>query len=551
MKLLRTPVVAVVIVFALLAAGAALFLILGPPAPRNVDLEATLTSIDSAIARGSLSTAGELLDGLRNLPATEADLLRLLKRAFAVGSASGDFGVLSRIGGKALSAAARSAPVRAIAALAYLRSGRVAEAEKIMGGGALPAETGALLRGEAILRKGGEWAGADALSRELISLERTKDPEAYAAAAQRTGDKRLSLDAALLAMESGRLDKARSIARSELDDAAFDEPAGAIAYDAGDFGTAIEKLARLDAARPGRAEIGYFLADSYQALGKNEQAEASLLRALQLAPSFSWTPYANLALFAAGRGDAALAGRRLDDGLAFFPASRELRVARARLAAQSGDTANASSILSPLVAEHPDDGEAALLLLDLQAAGLSPEEYRARLWRTFNRIPADLPTFAALSAALIGAHDWEGASVAIRQHVAASGAADEQLLLVEGMVSAMRGDDEGAADAFRRAAAIAGDGVGRFNLALVLLRRGNAKAAVAELSVASEEYARKGNLDERSQVLSRMQTLIGSARLLEGDEGGAREAFTRSLELNPRNLRAGLLLRKLEAGRQQ
>jgi hypothetical protein len=42
----------------------------------------------------------------------------------------------------------------------------------------------------------------------------------------------------------------------------------------------------------------------------------------------------------------------------------------------------------------------------------------------------------------------------------------------------------------------------------------------------------------------------GAARLLDGDIPGAGSALSRARALDPRNLRAGLLLRKLEAGGQ-
>lgn len=551
MKDPRRLVPAVIVIFALLAVGAAVFLILSPAPRGNSDFLSSLPSLDSAIAAGALSTARDLLDGMKDLPSTEDGLLRLLKRAFEVSSASGDYSTMSRLGGKAIAIAGGSARIRALAVLAYLRSGRLAEAEKVIAGGSLPADTGDLLRGEAILMRGGKWASSRPPYRDLLSLEQKKDPEPFAVAADRTGDKRLSLDAALLAMESGSVARAQGIVGTDLSDAAFDEPAAGISYDAGDFKTALGRLTRLDTARPGRAGIALMIADSHQALGRAEEAERSLLRALPLAPALTWTAYANLAFFAMARGDLGLAGTRLKDGLAFFPASRELLLAQARLETRLGNPGSAESILSRLATDNPEDGESALLLLDLQAPGLSPEEYRARLWKDFNRVPADGAIFAALSSALIGSHDWEGASIAIQQHAGAGGSGGQELLLAEGMVAAMRGNDAAASDAFRRAAAIAGDGIARYDLALVLLHRGNGKAAVAELGIAAEEYERRGDPAERAEALSRMQMLIGSARLLDGDESGAREALLRSRALNPKNLRAALLLRKLEAGRQQ
>jgi hypothetical protein len=270
---LRKLVPAVVVVFAFLAAGAALYLIWNPAPPsRQNDLQSTLRSLDAAISAGALPSARDLLDGMKSLPSTEDDLLRLLKRAFEVSSATGDYGTMSRLSLRALSAAGGSARIRAIAVLACLRSGRLAEAEKVIAKGSLPAAEGDSLRGEAILKRGGKWDAGEPLYRDLLALEQKQTAEAFAAAARRTGDARFSLDAALLAMESGSAAKAHGIAGSELGDAVFDEPAAAISYDGGDFTTAIERLKRLDAARPGRADIALILADSYQALGMTADA---------------------------------------------------------------------------------------------------------------------------------------------------------------------------------------------------------------------------------------------------------------------------------------
>jgi Flp pilus assembly protein TadD len=289
------------------------------------------------------------------------------------------------------------------------------------------------------------------------------------------------------------------------------------------------------------------MADASQALGDSAAAERRLLLALVQSPTLSWTPYANLASFALARGDADLAARRLEDGLAFFPRSRDLRQAQARLAVLRHDEGKAVQVLSLLVAENPTDGTASLALLDLQAPRLSPEQYRVRLWKIFDRVPSDRGVFSALSGALIAMHDWEGAGIALGQHEAAAGPPDSGVLLVKGLVAAMEGNDAAALDAFRRSASLARDGRARFDAALVLLRGGNARSALAELAGAEDEITRHGGLAEKDEARARIALAVGSAYLLDGDRGGARTALARAIALDPKNLRAGLLMRKLEA----
>jgi Tfp pilus assembly protein PilF len=513
-------------------------------------MQSQLSAVDAAIAGGYLTTARETLASMRPFPTGEEEALRLLKRAFAVANGTGDYSLLNDMAGTALASHGRSARIRAVAAYAALRAGRLSAAEKSLGNGPVPPEAGDMLRGESILRRGGTWAGSDSLTRDLLSLEKKQDPSAYVETALSTGEKRLSLDAALLDMEAGNVTQARTIARTDLAGSLFDEPAAYILYDYGDSAGAIERLARLDASRPGRPEIQLLIADAWQGAGNSEQAEKWLLRGLPLAPGLSWTPYVNLALFALQRGDMTSASKRLADGLAFFPRARSIRMAQARLAIRAGDTPAARSLLAALVQDNPADSEASLLLLTVEAQGLTPEAYRARLWKLFNRVPSDVSVFNALSTALLAAHDWEGAGIAIGQHQASRGEPDKDLLLVIGMVAAMQGADSRAREAFRASADMAGDGRARYDLALILLGQGNAQEAKSELETAMEECRRKGDPADQASVLSRMETLRGTAFLMDGDTEGARAAFVRAIQRDAGNLRAGLLLRKLDAGGQ-
>lgn len=545
-KLALAALAAVLVV----GAGITLVFFLRPSHAREPAFEAALSAADVALAGGYLPAAREALSAVPALPNDEEDLLRILKRAFAVSSGSGDYSFLADMAGRASRANTRSARIRAVSAYAEMRTGRVAQARQILSRGRLPADIGDLLRGEVILRTGGSWQGSDGLTRDLMRLESSRNPAAYASAALRTGDRGLSLDAALLHMAQGSPGAAGQIVLSALVDAPFDEPASFILYDAGDFKGALSRLQRLNGARPGRAAIELFLADIYQSTGSGADSERWLRNALPLAPAASWTEYLDLAWFASGRGDTAQGLRLLADGKAFFPNNRGLRIAEARLALAAGNVERSLSVLSALVAANPADAEAGLFLLSLQASTMSPEAHRARLWKLFNRVPENVEVFHALCMSLLAARDWEGAQVAVSQHEAAGGTKDGGVSLVAGLAAAMKGDDARAIEAFGRSADLLRDGVARYDLALVLLRSGRIRDALSELDAAQDQFERRGDLQARAQTLARIEMLRGSARLLQGDEQGALAALQRAKNLDPRNLRAGLLLRKLEAGGQ-
>ncbi|HET6450073.1 MAG TPA: tetratricopeptide repeat protein [Spirochaetia bacterium] len=534
---------------ALLIAGVAALLLLRRPAPvPDVGFENLLARVDASLSQGYLSTAADALRSFRGVRPAEADQLRILKRAFEIGRSSGDYTLLALLSDRARAANARSPRIRSVAAYAFLRTGRVADALQLFSGRA-PGEQ-ETLRGESLLRSGAAWAGSDELSRDVLALESSADPSAFERAAIRADEARLSLDGAVLAMKQGTPSRAVAIARTDLTDPRFDEPAGLILYDAGAGQEAIPRLTRRFTTGAGAGQIGFVLSDLAAGAGNVALAQAWLRRSLPLAPTASWTPYADLAVFSLQRGDLAAASRRLQDGLAFFPTSRELRLLKARVLARAGDTAAASTILGSLLVERPADTEAALLLLSLQGPVMSPEALRARLWKVFDLAPTDAAVFDRLASALSASGDWDGLRIAAEERQAAGGAPDAHALLLEGFAAAMRGDDDAALVAFREADHLAGDGTGRFDAALVLLRRGRAREARDELEAAAGEVQARADAAGKPQFLSRVETARGAALMLDGDFESAAAALARARQLDGNNLRASLLMRKLEAGGQ-
>ncbi|HVP19198.1 MAG TPA: tetratricopeptide repeat protein, partial [Spirochaetia bacterium] len=495
----------------------------------------------------------ELLE-IRPLPRREGDVLGLLKRAFLLCRQSGDFGLLSVMSDRALSAQGGSAAVRLVAAYSYLRAGRLSDAEKVARAG-LPAGFGDVVRGEIALRRGQAWHGSDSLTRELVELETSRSAADFAAAARDVEDDRLALDAALLYLQAGDISSARRTA-SLLHGVKYDEVAGLIAYDAGDFPAAVARLTRTQVRPHPRADIALILADCYHALGRGAELDASLLDAITIDPRASWTPYADLASGAAKRGDIPFARSMLERGRAIFPESRELVLATARLEARQGNSRGAVALLDALVAERADDGQAALLRLTLTSPGKPPQWYRAELWKLFNRLPSDREVFATLAAALIASNDWADAAAELRLFENAAGSPDADTLSIRALVQVMQGKEDLAIDSFRSAAESGGGGWYRYDLAVVLLHRGRAQEALEQLAEAERESAPAAaaassamDPDDMSgdRFLARIELLKGRSLLATGDVAGARGAFLRAHVLDPHQLRSGLELRKLEA----
>jgi len=519
------------------AALAAAYFVLLPLLFPRPGISSQLAVIDSAIAGGYLSTAQAELLAIRTLRRNESDAMRVLKRAFTLSRQAGDFRVLAIMADRALTSGIRTPNVRGVATYAYLRTGRLADAEATARAG-LPAGAGDLLRGEVSLMRGSAWQGSDSLTRELLALETSRRPSDFLAAARSVDDKRINLDAALLFLEHGDLGRAHSVAAASLTDAAFDLPAALIAYDFGDFKNAIQRLTRLQGRGRPRADNALLLSDCYRALGMNIEYDAALREALRLDPRISWTPYADLAVVAQAKGDIPGARNFLAKGRAVFPASRELVLALARLCVATGHTPAALGLLDALVVQRPDDAEAALLLLSLRSPGMTAQAHLVELWKLFDRLTSDPRVFLSLESALIALHDWDGADLAAHEHEIAQGGLDADAVSIRAVIQEIRGEKQQAAESFELAVADGGNGKSRYNLAVLLLHQGNAQEALAQLDEA-------GLTDNRTAA--RIETLRGRCLLATGNLAGARSAFLRARGIDPHDMRAGLELRKLEA----
>ncbi|HTZ52401.1 MAG TPA: hypothetical protein VMF68_12115 [Spirochaetia bacterium] len=546
----RRIILALVPVAVLASAAAVLLLtVFRPPSATKPELASLLASLDAAISGGNLSTAADLISTVRRFPQGENDQLRLLKRAWQVSAARGNFTLLADLADR-LGARGEGSRLKAVAAYADLRAGRVADGLRIVSGAGRARDAAAGLRGEALLRSGAHWPEAPDLVAAVLALEGSSDPSGFARAALRADDDRLALDGALVAMEQGGVKAAAGIVTSQLGEARYDEPAGIILYDAGIFDQSLARLGRRERSAPGTPGLGFLLADVAQAAGDPASAEAFLSRALGAAPSLSWTAYADLAQWSAGRGDLAGGLRRLDDGLAFFPQSRDLLLMKARMLVRAGEPGSAEDVLQRLVSDRPSDVESALLLLSVQGPRLSPEAGRGRLWKIFGQAPEDRLAFDSLCSALASARDWDGLEIAARQHALAGGEPDSRALTLMGFAAAMTGKPEAAISAFRRADQADRDGVARADLALVMIQKGSTSAARAELDAAEDEVRQKAPAAAAGARLSRIETLRAAAFMLDGNVEGASSALARARALDPANLKAALMARKLAGGNQ-
>ena len=290
------------------AAGLAAFVYLGSRSAHDrQELDGRLREADDALSLGYLDRAGERIHAAAETARSERDWLRVLKRALQLARGTGDHRPLAGLAERAVDRIGGSPRLRLVAAWALLRAEQPDRAFRHLDGRwrSAPFRREPLAAGlwaEALLRAGaGEEEGKglpdDFLA--LLRVEHIREPEELSALARRFEEPRFSLDAALLAMRLGRPQEAFRLMGNAP--GGHLEPAFLIAYDAGEDGTALERLQDLLTAPPAgdgnaqRPDLRAMLGDLL-VLNDDPGGAAEVYLALaREAPDFSWKPFLSLA----------------------------------------------------------------------------------------------------------------------------------------------------------------------------------------------------------------------------------------------------------------
>ncbi len=567
------------------AALAAVLLYLGLRSSRDrQDLAERLLEADDALSLGYPDRAESRIRAAAGAARSESDWLRVQKRALQLARRTGDFRPMSELSSRAVERIGGSVRLRLLATYALLRAEEVQRAERLLGkkgqGAAFRSEPlSATLRAETVLKgELGEGAeeGLPEDIRSLLAAERIRDPSALAAVGRRFSEPRIALDASLLAMRLGRAREAFELLRDPAP--AQLEPAFLIAYDAGEYGEALERLQGLrmaagtageaDGARKtavpreagaGRQDLQAMLGDLLVLTGDRAGAAEVYLFLVREDPTFSWKPFLSLASVLERGGDlesARLYRRRAIDT---FPEERQVLLGLIRDLRARGETEELQRWTEEYMRRYPDDLETGLLRLEGEsrrpgaAAGFAA--YQARLWGLFHRFPTDTRLCRLVTLQLLSAGDLEGARAALKlyEDAAGEGKAPWQYPL-RGIIEALEGRPEAAVGQFTSALNRGEDWRLHVNRGLALGAAGEWRAAMEDLRRAEAGLralrlrAGAPGIAADSPLFSRIRTRMALLHLKLGDPEAARRELRYARELDPSNLQAGLLLRKLDEG---
>ena len=221
-----------------------------------------------------------------------------------------------------------------------------------------------------------------------------------------------------------------------------------------------------------------------------------------------------------------------------------------------------------LMRRFPDDVETGLLRLEQDsrragaAAGLSA--WQARLWGLYHRFPTDERLCRLVTLQQLAVGDLAGARAALKLHEEASGEgrAPWQLHL-RGIAEALDGRPERAVEQFSAALdraeedwrlffnrGLAAAAAGQWRAGQEDLRKAEAGLRARRLRGQADGVGEesRGGFESDGALLSRIRTRVGLLHLKLGETDAGRRELRYARELDPDNLQAALLLRKLDEG---
>jgi tetratricopeptide (TPR) repeat protein len=556
MPVRRRLLTVLLFVLAALTIAAASYLLAGLVNGRRgmkVSFNLQLKQIDEDLSLGYFERATEGIRKASSRAQSEQNHLRLLKRAYRVSTAEGDFSILRSVASRALEVLPGSRDLRFLLLFASMRAelapSRITGLDRSMKESA----DAQYLVAEALAR-GWSWGqpgiipNLDPQLRALLSMEKQPDPSGLQEQGVKRGDGRLVLDAALMWMQSGDAARAHAAVQGEWNVPVPLEPRVFIAFDAGRF----EDCAALIDRLPGsdfRLDLQLLKADALRVLNREREAAELYRRVINGDARFAWSPYLNLARIAVRGGGASAAIPLYRRAFELFPETDPVGLEYGRSLLQTGQTDQAVQLLERLVMRDPQNVSARFILLQAAATNLQDQSYQAGIWNLFSEHPDSPLLCRVLAQQLLAGEDYRGAAAVLdRFKLPAGGLPPPWLLELKGLSEALRGDYDQAASMITESLQRRSSWRSSYNLAMVYRAAGILEKSVNELLQAADELRQEQNRGSliAGQRHSRIRSMAAELLLRMGNKDAARRESAYALELDPANGQALLVLRMLE-----
>ncbi|MBN1699541.1 MAG: tetratricopeptide repeat protein [Spirochaetales bacterium] len=542
-----------IIVSLIISAGAVVFIMYLGSIGRARDLSEALEKTDGALSYGYLSKAERHLREAADYADNKYDHMRVLKRAYRISEGRQDMTLLAELAAYAVKSVGANDELLTIKSFADLRSNRFERVHQPSDtrGRSLPL---ASLAVEAFLRSGAVKEAQEirrpGFPFTMLKLLQSDDPALFEESGIKNSEARLLLDSALLSAYDGKMKEAFRIVKESNREPFFYEPSVFIAYDVGEFEYARDMSGKIFAMHPDRTDILILSGDMALLEGDLGTANDFYNRAITIGKDYAPQPYLNNAYIYQKQGDDGAALSSLRSAYSLFPDDAGVVIEAAKLLFTLSKTSEAGEILSSYVADHPDNPDAALMLINLRRPSMQPKQYRAELWELFNRHPAEKKICTMLLTYLLGIPDIDGAENALNIYRITFREGKEKqpreawVFHFAGIINALKGNYTAAVSDLNESIALEENEVVRYHRAFVHYISGDLAEARDDCRHALR--VERSELSKNRIFYSRVVTLMGETFSASRDDEQAARQFEYALDINPENYRAQALLKQLE-----
>ncbi len=518
------------------------------------EIDEIIAEADEKVAEGSYRSGEDILRRVRGEKLSSQTWMSLLARGMQISEGLDDYTVLLDLSERAVEDLPGNEELWAVYVYAlikrgYYEKGFSSASEHLM------SEEYRTLQYEAALKMNPDRVepGIFEGSRfaPLAADTESLDPAAFDELASRLDDPRLHAASAVLRMISGEQERAMETAERLERYREYDLLRLYIAYDGGDFETALELLTRMN--ETGRIETyraGMLEADILMSLGHFDRASTSYRNLIETQPETSWIPYLNLSWLAERRGDEEEALSYLFDAYKHFPGKKQVILPYALFLLQQNRGSEAAEKLETLqerLSEDEDEDEGlALLIHYVRSADTNPQQFRSVLWELYNAHPGNEKIAQFFTWYLLGFNALGDARLVLDRFETEYGAV-EWTYFYRGIISALGGDIETARENLETAFELRKRWETQYNLALIAMKRGNITDALERFRSADILLTGNPEAAVKTAELAEIRVKIAWILFLDGEYDASARQLGYALDLDPENLEGQLLSKQLEA----
>ena len=502
------------------------------------NFETLLIEIDESLLRGAIARADKEIREAVDSTSGRAEWLSLLKRAYSMGLAQGNYETLYLVSKAGIERLSGAEEIAALCVYASLRTGKVDMAYRYAEE-YLVSEKWRPLKEEAVLRK-------SALDRDVLFEKEeespifaavySEEPDKLAIAADLLEDSRLRAAAALRYAENGDLENA--VKTLERNRAEYPELMALFYYDAGRFADAREILGQQPAEN-----LHLLLADTNLKLGKEESALSLYGQYIDKHPQKSWIPYVNSAYIYEKRGNSEKALQVVENGISIFPENKQLLLSEIIIKSENGGAPNLDQLVQSYKEKYPSDPEMAIIMARLYPTKANRLRLEDALWSAIIVNPENSQIAGFLGASLIASNDTDGIKNLVKIWEKANGETAWSLFL-RGYQDTYSNETALSKAAFERSFKLQPRWETAYNLAVLSAGDGDFDGALEYLRRA--ENTLEGNAEDARRTKALLRAATAGIHYRRGDFDGAAREASYALDLDPGSDRAAVILSSLE-----